>query len=277
MFFLRRTRPLALGTGQLRGLRLSLNSPVVATSDLPVGPARAAILVHQEPKRGLTLTVGVRSLACGSVALYGLEGPIEGEAAGEGIDAALAFAEGMGFLFDDELVDGSAASRSKALERWKDAIGECDAIGEGDGSAPPVEVWAEPESPLELFDLAGSDLTDPPVSAELPPSRDEFDLPLPPAGPGTARQVGADEMAFQPAPEAAQAPPLTKFRPRVDTPPKSPPRADTSPKAGVPAVPPAQRAPKRQALGRLRLERRRRPPEVQDARRGWLLRLLTSL
>ena len=271
MFFLRRTHPLALGTGTAAGLRLSLNSPVVATSDLPVGPARAAILVHQEPKRGLALTVGVRSLACGTVALYGLEGPIEPEAAGEGIDAALAFAEGMGFLFDDELVDGSAASRSKALERWKDAIGE------GDGSAPPVEAAVEPESPLELFDLAGSDLTDPPVPAELPPCRDEFDLPLAPAGPETAPEVGADEMAFQPAPEAAPAPPLTKFRRRVDTPPKSPPRADTSPKAGAPAETPARPAPKRQALGRLRLERRRRPPEVQDARRGWLLRLLTSL
>jgi hypothetical protein len=271
MFFLRRSHPLALGIGQLRGLRLSLNSPVVATSDLPVGPARAAILVHQEPKRGLVLTVGVRSHAAGSVTLYGLEGWIEPEAAGEeGIDAALAFAEGMGFLFDDELVDGSAESRAKALERWKDAIGE------GDGSAPPVEGSAEPESPLELFDLACSDLTDPPVQPTLSPSRDEIDLPLPQAGPGTSPEAGTEEMAFQPAPEAVPAPALTKFRPRVDTPPKTSPPADTSSEAGVPAEIPAQRAPRRQALGRLRLERRRRAPEVQDARRGWLLRLLTS-
>jgi hypothetical protein len=269
MFFLRRSHPLALGIGQLRGLRLSLNSPVVATSDLPVGPARAAILVHHEPKRGLALTVGVRSLASGSVALYGLEGWIDPEATGEeGIDAALAFAEGMGFLFDDELVDGSAASRAKALERWKDAIGE------GDGSAPPVEVEAESESPLELFDLDCSDLTDPPVQPTLSPSLDEIDLPLP--RPEMALEAGYEEMAFQSAPEAVPAPALTKFRPRVDTAPKTSPPADTSSEAGVPAEIPAQRAPKRQALGRLRLERRRRPPEVQDARRGWLLRLLTS-
>jgi hypothetical protein len=270
MFFLRRSRPLALGPGQLRGLRLSLNSPVVASSDLPVGPARAAILVHQEPRRGLALTVGVRSLGCGSVALYGLEGAIEPDAEGEGIDAALAFAEGMGFLFDDDVVDGSAASRAKALERWQDAIGE------GDGSAPPVEAAAEPESPLELFELAGRDLTDPPVEVEPTPSWDELDLAPSAATAEPAPELRFEEMAFQPSPEAVPAPPLTKFRPRVDTAPKSSPRADTCSEAGVPVVPQTQRAPKRQALGRLRLERRRRPPEVQDARRGWLLRLLTS-
>jgi hypothetical protein len=270
MFFLRRSQPLALGTGQLRGLRLSLNSPVVATSDLPVGPARAAILVHENPKRGLALTVGVRSLGCGSVALYGLEGSIQPEAAGEGIDAALAFAEGMGFLFDDDLVDGSAASRAKALQRWNDAIGE-------DASAPAVEAAEEPETPLELFDLDCSDLTDPPVQAPLLPGREELDLPPAEICPEGAHPVGIDEMAFESAPEAVPAPSLTKFRPRVDTPPKSAPRADESGEAGVPADKPAPRAPKRQALGRLRLERRRRPPEVQDARRGWLLRLLTSL
>jgi hypothetical protein len=269
MFFLRRSQPLAFGPGQLRGLRLSLNSPVVATSDLPVGPARAAILVHEQPKRGLVLTVGVRSLGCGSVALYGLEGWIQPEAAGEGIDAALAFAEGMGFLFDDDLVDGSDASRAKAFQRWNDAIGE-------DASAPPGSATEEPESPLELFDLDCSDLTDPPVQAPLLPSRDEMDLPLAEVCPEEA-PVGIDEMAFESPQEAVPAPSLTKFRPRVDNAPKPPPRADNPEAAKASAEQPVPRPPKRQALGRLRLERRRRPPEVQDARRGWLLRLLTSL
>jgi hypothetical protein len=268
MFFLRRTQPLALGIGQLRGLRLSLNTPVVATSDLPVGPARAAILVHQEPKQGLALTVGVRSLGCGSVVLYGLEGEITPGGVGEWIDAALAFAEGMGFLFDDEAIDHTRASREKALARWKEAIGE------GDGSPPPVAAEPDPEPPPELFELDGDDLADPPVMAELSPDREALD---PPAGrPGAEASEGSPEaaavegLAFELAPETTSSPPLTKFRPR----------ADTSSKPAVPAGegerPPAkQRRPKRQALGRLRLERRR-APEVQDVRRGWLLRLLTT-
>ncbi|MEN8158925.1 MAG: hypothetical protein ABFS41_02505 [Myxococcota bacterium] len=265
MFFLRRTQPLALGVGQLRGLRLSLNTPVVATSDLPVGPARAAILVHQEPKRGLGLTVGVRSLGCGSVALYGLEGAISPEAAGEGIDAALAFAEGMGFLFDDELIDETPESRKKALARWKDAIGD------GDESAPPVAT--EPEASPELFELDGSDLTDPPVMAELSPDREALDPPA--VGPETVSpdaRPRVEALAFEPAPETTPSPPLTKFRPRADTPKKP----DVPAAEGAAERPPAERRrPKRQALGRLRLERRR-VPEVQDVRRGWLLRLLTS-
>ncbi len=262
MFFLRRTQPLALGAGQLCGLRLSLNTPVVATSDLPVGPARAAILVHRDRKRRLALTVGVRSLGCGSVALYGLEGRLDPEATGEGIDAALAFAEGMGFLFDDELIDETEASREKALARWHDAIGE----GGGDGSEPPQEAEEEPEAALELFELAGDDLSAPPVVAELPRSRDEMDFPTSPEDVAGAPDAGIEGLAFQPAPEGLPAPPLTKFRPRADTP------AETD----VPVEAPAKRGPKRKPLGRLRLERRRRAPEVQDARRGWLLRLLTS-
>ena len=114
MFFLRRTRPLRLAAGRLRALRLSLNTPVVATQDLPVGPARAAIALHTEPGRGLQVTVGVRSLACGSVALYGFEGEIASRLLSEAMDGALSFAEGMGFLFDDD-----------------DGRGRCGLAGEG--------------------------------------------------------------------------------------------------------------------------------------------------
>jgi hypothetical protein len=64
MYFLPRTRPLELTAKSVRVLRPSLNTPVVATADLPVGPACAAILVHVEHGHGLQISVGVRSLSC---------------------------------------------------------------------------------------------------------------------------------------------------------------------------------------------------------------------
>jgi hypothetical protein len=257
MFFLRRTRPLELTAGRMRALRLSLNTPVVATQELPVGPARAAIAIHAEPRGGLGVTVGVRSLASGSFVLYGLEGAVPPGAVQEALDSALSFAEGMGFLFDDELVGNDTASQEKALVRWHEAIG----AAEGMAAAVP-----EPEPVLELFDLEGGDLTDPPVPAELPPTPPEIESPAAPVFDAPAGDPGPELLAFR-APEEAPAPlPLTKFRLR----------ADTSPGPQPPDAPEAPRPPSKRALGRVRLERRRANPNVQDARRSWLLRLLTS-
>lgn len=261
MFFLRRTRPLELTAGRMRALRLSLNTPVVATQDLPVGPARAAIAIHAEPRGGLAITVGVRSLACGSIVLYGFEGAITPGLVGEVMDAALSFAESMGFLFDDELVGNDTASQEKALVRWHEAIGS------GDGSFPPAGSEPEPEPVLELFDLDGGDLTDPPVPALLPPTPHEIE-PL--AAGSLESPAGAepdpDEPAFRPAADAPATLPLTKFRLRADTP--------SAAKRPDPAA--APQAPGKRPLGRVRLERRRSNKLVQDARRSWLLRLLTS-
>ena len=39
------------------------------------------------------------------------------------LDAALSFAEGMGFLFDDELIGSDTAAQEKALVRFSEAIG----------------------------------------------------------------------------------------------------------------------------------------------------------
>ena len=259
MFFLRRTRPLELTAGRMRALRLSLNTPVVATQDLPVGPARAAIAIHAEARGGLAITVGVRSLACGSAVLYGFEGAIRSGLVSEVMDAALSFAESMGFLFDDELVGNDTASQEKALVRWHEAIGAAEA------SFPANEPELEPV--LELFELEGGDLTDPPVPAVLPPTSHEIEriapraLPAPEAG-----EPGAEGLSFQPAGEAPAALPLTKFRVR----------ADKAPAPKAPDAPEAPRAPGKRPLGRLRLERRRSNELVQDARRSWLLRLLTS-
>ena len=49
VYFPVRSETLDLSGDRLNGLRLSLNAPVVSIDELPVGPARAAIVIHEEP------------------------------------------------------------------------------------------------------------------------------------------------------------------------------------------------------------------------------------
>jgi hypothetical protein len=220
-------------------LRPSLNTPVVAASDLPVGPACAAILVHMEPGHGLQISVGVRSLGCGSVTVFGFDAPIAASVVNVALDAALSFAESMGFLFDDDMVDDDAGSQEKAVLRWQEMIGDA-LIG---SPAGPAE-----SQPVELFDADGGELTDPPEPAE----------PVQP------------ELLVEPAPVQAVA--LTKFR--VE--PSAAPAAAPSPAPSEAAAGRAAQEASRRALGRMRLVKRPGKQLVQDARRAWLLRLLTS-
>lgn len=254
MFFLPRRRPLELTAQRVRALRPSLNTPVVAMADLPVGPACAAILVHVEPGHGLQISVGVRSLACGSVALYGFDGPISASVVGVALDAALSFAESMGFLFDDDVVGDDASSREKAVLRWQELIGD----GAQTAPAEPARV-----GPEDLFEPDGGELTDPPTGDEYdsePSAEGQAAFDLGDSGPAPAA------VEFQaPPPEGAVA--LSKFRVQ----PGSEPAAALS---ASEAAEPAARAPKKRPLGRMRLVKRR--PGEADARRAWLLRLLTS-
>lgn len=91
------TGPLAATQEGLHALYVSMNSPVVSVDRLPVGPAAAAIAVHDA---GATLLI--RSVRTGTVAYFSAEPRF-------GLEAALSHAEGLGFLFDDEanLVGGS--------------------------------------------------------------------------------------------------------------------------------------------------------------------------
>jgi len=202
---------------------------VVAASDLPVGPACAAILVHMEPGHGLQISVGVRSLACGSVVVFGFDAPIAASVVNVALDSALSFAESMGFLFDDDMVDDDSGSQEKAVLRWQEMIGEV--------LTAPGDDRSESE-PIELFDADGSELTDPPEPVEQPPAA--------------------------PAPE--QAVTLSKFRiePDAGSEPMPTPNEVTAPKS------------RRHAVGRMRLVRRGGKQRAPDARRVWLLKLLTS-
>jgi hypothetical protein len=136
--FFARTVPLELTGARLLGLRLSLNTPVVSTQELPVGPARAALLVHDEADGRPNVTVGVRSLRTGAVALYSYEGDLREASSREaGIDEALSFAESMGFLFDeDEVAGGDASAKVRALGLWSDLMGQPGSVAAAPGPAP---------------------------------------------------------------------------------------------------------------------------------------------
>ena len=72
------------------------------------------------------MTIGIRSLRADRVALYGIEGePDEGAELDVALDAALSFAESMGFLFDeDELGEGGAQAKTRCLGLWRDLLGD---------------------------------------------------------------------------------------------------------------------------------------------------------
>jgi hypothetical protein len=129
---------------KLERLRLSLNTPVVAIERLPVGPAAAGIALHRGAE-STRLTVAVRSTRSGQVVFFQPDGWGDREPADLALDAALSFAEGMGFLFDEDLLE-RGLDPTQAARAWADLLEE---------SAPDEEAWAAeapppPEAPLLL-------------------------------------------------------------------------------------------------------------------------------
>jgi hypothetical protein len=243
--FFSRSQPLQVAPAHVRGLRLSLNTPVVATEDLPIGPARAAILIHDEPGRGETVSIGIRSLRADRFAIYGIDPESGGETTFDvAVDAALSFAESMGFLFDeDELGDGGAPARTRCLGLWRDLLGdapekpalESDELLLEDLVEEATEV-AILDAPPEAADAAGEE-----IGEFLPPPVEER------SGRDSDEDLAAAEAAEAATSAAAahrSAVPLSKFRGAR----KEPARA------AEPAAP--ARSGRGAALGRLRLVRR---------------------
>jgi len=122
---------LVLSEARLHSLYPSLNSPVVQVDELPLGPVRASIVIYAEDYGDLGLAVGLRAIESGDVALYAYRGgiPDTGEIPAA-IEDALHFAEGLGFLFDDNmLVAASNADRRVALEHWNELMGGPGGLG----------------------------------------------------------------------------------------------------------------------------------------------------
>jgi hypothetical protein len=133
MFPARPSSPLV--RAELRALRLSLNTPVVTIEDLPVGPAAAGIALHAGPE-GPSLTLAVRSVRTGQVVLFHPdEDWTEIHGTQLAVDAALSFAECMGFLFDDDPIEAGGDAR-EAARRWAKLV---ETAGDEEPAALPAE------------------------------------------------------------------------------------------------------------------------------------------
>jgi len=152
--FAARNRPLVLVEDRLLALRMSLNAPVLATAELPAGPARAAIVVHA---RGASrcFSIVVRSLRNGDSVIYELEGDDLREDRGWSValDASLSFGESMGFLFDDEmLVDRRPETLHRALARLHEILAPPDVSDDDSPAVSALEVAAAEPAEILLED-----------------------------------------------------------------------------------------------------------------------------
>ncbi len=134
---------------KLERLRLSLNSPVLAVESLPVGPAAAGIAVHRASS-GARITIAIRSVRGGQVLFFHPdEAWKEGESEHLALEAALSFAESMGFLFDeDPLEKGATTAAAESL--WSGFLREVPpeaAHGGGVADAPPPDATDVTEAP----------------------------------------------------------------------------------------------------------------------------------
>jgi hypothetical protein len=244
-----RQRPMLLVAERLLSLRLSMNTPVVATDELPAGPARAAIAIHSEA--GSTrFTVAVRSLRQGVSVLSELDGEdvTQPDGLALALDASLSFGEGMGFLFDDDMiVDRSPATLRQAVSRLRELVSS-PTLDVGDVALADREPLEDDDSEILLDDAVEQAPVEAPAGRSQPPASADVELPasLAPGGPM-----------------------LTKFRanPLPVTPSARPPAA--------PAAAPARKASGGGApLGRVQPIRMRAPGAVPAV--PALLRLLAA-
>ncbi len=113
-----------LSENRLRGLCVSLNAPVVHSDDLPLGPARAAIALHEDDCGELRLALALRSLDSEAVAVFEYDGPLREDAGAEAnLARALSFGDSLGFLFDADLTCGGVEVAA-ALDLWRELVGD---------------------------------------------------------------------------------------------------------------------------------------------------------
>jgi hypothetical protein len=144
MYFSARSTP-ARPANELRSLRRSLNTPVLAIAELPVGPGSAAIATHVDSCDGLPrYTLAVRCERNREVIFFSVRdedlSPSESSMAGEG---ALSLAEGMGFLFEE---DFPPISREAAVLIWEEFVNSADQGAAAVRSAPLLTKFRRPPS-----------------------------------------------------------------------------------------------------------------------------------
>ncbi len=220
---LRRTsEPLALSEASLLALRPALNAPVLNVDFLPVGPARAAIVVFAEEYGGIGLALGIRSNEGGQIVVFQNQQSIDDQVPlAEAIEPALSLAERLGFLFDEDMVGSGGQGRAQATALWGRLMGEVE--------MPPAPVAAPP------LPAATESILD--LSQELDPL-DSFD-----DGEGSDDELMLDDVALEDQTlirleVEAGAPEET-----LETDPASGPLAEvTEPVAPAPAPAPTQAA-----------------------------------
>ncbi len=148
MYFCRQPPP-ERGVRALRALHVSMNAPVVAIEDLPVGPARAAIAVQEAAGGGASLMLALRSQRTGQLACFAPDETLLTDATAQiALDGALSFAESMGFLFDGDAIPelGEGGPR-EAAQSWNQLLGieapESEALPEPAAAESPPEIWLE--------------------------------------------------------------------------------------------------------------------------------------
>lgn len=147
-----------LSEGSVHGLCLSLNSPVVHTDELPLGPMRAAIAFHADAAGAPSLTVALRSVDVESSSAFGYDGELdESEGVERNLAIALRFAESLGFLFDDDLVAAHGGDAAEAAASWRELLlgpePRVDAellLDEQVEEAPPAMIHASPDDPAPV-------------------------------------------------------------------------------------------------------------------------------
>lgn len=256
--FLPRETPLELGPEHLLGLRMSLNTPVVSTEEVPTGPARAALAVHRDPAGVPTITLAVRPVQASHAVFYGLDEDLRDETRlAMGVDAALSFGESLGFLFDDDELEGGEKAQAGVFALWSSIVGD-------DELSKVMGITAErPRVSREDSDVLETDLGEELLLEELALEEDPLEeLPeLDDLDAGRPSRV-----------DTVPAPSLTKFRALAPAPPAPEPEPE-------PEIEPER--PRRALLARVRLVKRaakqeKSLPEESDAGASRSLRLLTS-
>ncbi len=172
----------------LRALRLSLNAPVVDLVPLPVGPASAAIALREGPGSP-QVTIALRTDRGGERLLFGEDGSSSADSELL-LDAALSFAESMGFLFDDDLVesrgDDGPEEAARVWREWLGAGPETPAPG-----APPELLLDEPldGQPRAAAPAGGAGPTLTKFRRASGASNPEPPAPRPPAAPAGGRRL----------------------------------------------------------------------------------------
>lgn len=154
------TRPLPLSEACLLSLCASLNAPVVRLDGLPTGTARAALVVYAEQYADVGVALAVRSLEGGEVVLLRHREPLPPETGPEAaLELAVSFAEGLGFVFDRDMIgpSGSLTAKTAALEHWQRLVASDEVFETPDVVSPPSpagsKISVDPDEMPEMEDL----------------------------------------------------------------------------------------------------------------------------